>query len=58
MPGVADQAKSLCRNESGGLARHGSGMAAPAFGVAVIGSGADAYADDDDSSWPKRSEVA
>jgi hypothetical protein len=24
----------------------------------VIGSGADAYGDEDDSSWPKRQEVA
>jgi predicted P-loop ATPase len=58
VPGVADQAKSLCRNGSGGLERYGSGMAAPASGVAVIGSGADAYADGDDLHWPKRQDVA
>jgi predicted P-loop ATPase len=50
--------KRLHRSRSDGFAWGGSRYGAPATGMATVGSGADAFADDDDPAWGPRPEVA
>ena len=56
--GAVTRAKQLHCNQSEVLPRGGSRHASPTAGMAEIGSGADAFDDEDDPDWGPRAEVA